>query len=41
MILECILLVFLGIMIREVILIFMYGWGYEEKLRIYDEEMKK
>ena len=31
----------LGMGIREILLIFMYGWGYEEKLRIYDKERVK
>lgn len=30
----------IGILIREVLLVRDYGWGYEEKLKIYEEMSK-
>ena len=35
----CLLIgMFLGVAIREALLIFNHGWAYGEKLRIYDRE---
>ena len=41
MILECVILglgIFLGVGIREMMLVYRYDVGYEEKLRIYEEQ---
>ena len=40
MCLECLLIgILIGVGLMEALLILRFGWGYEEKLRIYDKKV--